>query len=244
MRKLLLIALLMGLVSAAEYSVQFDPFQINVTNGGTFQFEINKSLHYVSFSAGPDSQLNTRELTGVSRPPPEMIVYRLIEVKQVNSISNYVLKFAIAKNWLNNQDSNIGEVVVKLRVDGVWEDQNAYREGGDMFRYIVRVRPKEIGVFAIGISTAEEVEETPVQDDVTDIVCAKPTEWSECIGIEKTRIVEELIGGECIEKTEVDVCPIQLGMSWNSWVPGVTVVAMLLITSVLVYSIVTSNKVF
>jgi PGF-pre-PGF domain-containing protein len=224
-RTLLLAGLLLALVAAESVSVQYQPnFEANISNGGDFTFFPNRTLWSISVSAGPDARLRYRELTGVSRDAPHMKVYKYVEIAKENAVSDIDIIFAVPKNWLKNENASATDVVIKKRVGGDWVELNRYYEAQDLLRNFYRVRMDTLSTFAIGVRDYEEIVE-----DTGPEGCAPPTEWSECADGKRTRVVEELVGGNCIPRNEVRDCPVELKTSPN---PLVTVVILAMIAMV------------
>ena len=226
MKKLLLVGLLLALAAAESVSVQYSPsFEANISNGGDFTFYPNKSIHSISVSAGPDSTIRWRKLTGVSREPPNMIVYKYLEISKVNAISDIQIVFSVSKSWLESQEASPTDVVIKKRVDGDWIELKRYYEAQDVIRHFYKVRMDSLSTFAIGIRDYDEI----IGESTGPEECGLPTEWSECSDGKRTRVVEELVGGNCIPRNEVRDCPVELKTGPN---PLVTVVIFAMIAMV------------
>ncbi|MBR9680280.1 MAG: hypothetical protein GOU98_00460 [Candidatus Altiarchaeota archaeon] len=229
MKKLILVFLL-GLVFASDFDVSYNPFDVNITDVGDFLFEVNGSLNSVRVVGGPKGRVRLEQVD-ILDVPSKIEVYRYYTAFKDGYIPNMQVVFAIPKTWLEIKDASYSEIRIFMNDSGKWKNIDKIKQSEDSNKFLVRIEITELGDLVIGIVREAKF-------------CNEPSEWTECIRGNRTRIIEQIVDGVCIPKTEADPCPIQLKASYNTLSTAIALLGLLIIIPLVVYPLVKDRQVF
>jgi len=213
-----------------DYYVNFNPFDLNLSNVGNFKFALNGSLYSIEVTGGPKGHVGIKEVDTLLAPE-KLESYRYYKAEKDGYIPNMKLVFAIPKNWLNIKHSDYSEIRVYMNTSGKWENVDKIKQYENSDKYLIRIEITKLGDLAIGIVKGAKI-------------CPKPTKWTECLRGNQTRIMHEIIDGVCIPHTEVKACPVELKASYNTLSTTLALLGLLVITPLVVYPIVKNRQVF